>query len=231
MFDTIFNNTEAATELSFQIGSSLLSVIAALFFGLVISLVYIFNVGKKDRSQSFILTLVILPALVSVVILLVGSNIARAFSIAGVFTLIRFRSVPGDSKDISFVFLSMAIGLTTGLGYLTFGAVITVMICLVIVLINKLGFGVSKKKVMRLRITIPEDMNYQGVFDDVFKKFTSECEMQRIKTTNLGTLYELHYDIIMKEIETEKEFIDTLRCRNGNLTIQLGIRENNYQQL
>lgn len=231
MFETVFKNAADSADLSINIGSALSSIAVALVFGLIISAVYMFVAYKKECSPSFILALVILPALVSVVILLVGSNIARAFSIAGVFTLIRFRSVPGDSKDISFILLSMALGLTTGLGYLTFGAVIIVIISLVIVLVYKSGYGISKKKVMRLKITIPEDMNFNGVFDDIFKKYTSYCEMNRVKTTNLGTLFELHYDIVMRDQSTEKEFIDAIRCRNGNLPILLGVMENNFQQL
>lgn len=231
MFETIFKNTAKTTDLSINTGSALFGIAVALIFGLIISAVYIYVSLKNDRSPSFILALVILPALVSVIILLVGSNIARAFSIAGVFALIRFRSVPGDSKDLSFILLSMALGLAIGLGYLTFGAVITLIICLVIVLIYKSGYGMSKKKEMRMRIIIPEDMNFNGAFDDIFQKYTSQCDMNKVKTTNLGTLFELSYDIIMKDKTLEKEFIDAIRCRNGNLTVQLEVKENNYQQL
>lgn len=231
MFETIFNNLTSNDVTSIQIGSSLISVVVALILGLVISMVYIVIAPKKECSQNFILSLVILPALVTIVIMLIGSNIARAFSIAGVFALIRFRSVPGDSKDITFVFLSMAVGLTTGLGFLTFAAAITVIICLVIVIVKKVGYGTPKRKEMKLRITIPEDMNYQGVFDDIFSKYTMICEMQKVRTSNLGTLYELYYDTILKDKVSDKEFIDALRCRNGNLTIQLEVKEYNYQQL
>lgn len=231
MFESIFGNSVTVTETPIYISSSLFSIMVALLLGLIISIVYVITVPRKGRSQNFVLSLVILPTMVAVVILLVGSNIARAFSVAGVFTLIRFRSVPGDSKDISFVFLAMAAGLTTGMGYLAFGVIVTLIIGLTIILICKIGFKIIDQQEKRLRITIPEDMNYQGVFDDLFMKYTKECEMQKVKTTNLGTLYELSYDVIMKEDESEKEFIDNIRCRNGNLNIQLGIKENNMQQL
>jgi hypothetical protein len=146
MFETIFNNNAVpVTDVSMDIKSTLICIIASLLLGLVVSLVYILITTHKDRSPNFILSLVILPALVSVVILLVGSNVARAFSIAGVFTLIRYRSLPGDSKDISLVFLSMAIGLTTGLGYITFAAIITIIFCLVILLIKKTNFGFTRQ--------------------------------------------------------------------------------------
>ena len=232
MFETIFNNNAVpVTDVSMDIKSTLICIIASLLLGLVVSLVYILITTHKDRSPNFILSLVILPALVSVVILLVGSNVARAFSIAGVFTLIRYRSLPGDSKDISLVFLSMAIGLTTGLGYITFAAIITIIFCLVILLIKKTNFGFTRQVEKRLKVVIPEDMNYQTAFDDIFDKYLKRSEIQRVKTTNLGTLYEITYHIIMKDNVSEKEFLDELRCRNGNLTIQLGMMEQQVQQL
>jgi len=229
MFETIIETAAIPTEIS--ISSALLSIMVALLLGIVISFSYFIITPKKDRSASFTMSLVILPTIVAVVILLIGGNIARAFSMAGIFTIVRFRSVPGDSKDISFVFLTMAVGLAIGLGYLTFGAVITVVLGIAIVAISKSGYGVSKQKEKRLKIVIPEDMNYQGAFDDLFAKYTSFNEMQKVKTTNMGTLFELHYDIVMKKEVSEKEFIDAIRCRNGNLNIQLGIKESNLQQL
>jgi uncharacterized membrane protein YhiD involved in acid resistance len=165
------------------------------------------------------------------VIILIGGNLARAFSMAGIFTIVRFRSVPGDAKDISFVFLTMAAGLAVGLGYLTLSAVIIVVVGAVIVIVNKSGFGIGKQQEKRLRITIPEDMNYQGVFDEVFTKYTTQVQLQRVKTSNMGTLFELSYDIVLKSEQNEKEMIDALRCRNGNLGISLGVKEIRDQQL
>ncbi len=231
MFDTIFKTSASTTDLSIGIQDTLLSIFVALALGLVISLAYNFTTSRKERSASFSLSLIVLPTIVAIIILLIGENVARAFSMAGIFTIVRFRSIPGDSKDISFVFLTMAVGLSIGLGYLTLGAVTAVIIGAVIVTVNKLGFGIRKQKELRLKIIIPEDMNYQGAFDDLFSKYTCYCELQRVKTTNMGTLFELHYDIIMKDKQTEKEFIDAIRCRNGNLNIQLGVKESNQQQL
>jgi hypothetical protein len=229
MFETIFQ--EASTDLSIDIGTTLLSILAALVLGLLISGAYYLATTKKSRSASFIMSLIILPAIVAIVILLVGENVARAFSLAGIFTLVRFRSIPGDSKDITFVFLSMAVGLSVGLGYLTLGVVVAVILSGVVVVVFKLMAGMGKQKEKRLRITIPEDMNFQNAFDDLFQKYTDHYEMIKVKTTNMGTLFELYYDVIMKNGSSEKEFIDAIRCRNGNLNIQLGIEENNYQQL
>lgn len=125
----------------------------------------------------------------------------------------------------------MTVGLAVGLGYLTLAALIAVVICIVIIVINKSGYGLSKQKEKRLKIIIPEDMNYQGAFDDLFTKYTIYCEIQKVKTMNMGTLFELSYDLIMKENLSEKEFIDAIRCRNGNLNIQLSIKDSNSQQL
>jgi len=231
MFDTIFQNASATTDLSISLNATLISVFAALVLGLVISVVYIVTTPKRDCSASFIMSLIILPAIVAVVIILIGGSLARAFSMAGVFTIVRFRSIPGDSKDISFVFLTMAIGLAMGLGYLTLGVLIAVIVGLAIVIIKKSGYGVTVAKEKRLRITVPEDMNYQDAFDDLIAKYTEYCSMQKVRTTNMGTLFEITYDIIMKGGSSEKEFIDALRCRNGNLTIQLGVKDSNYNQL
>ncbi len=171
--------------------------------------------------------MIILPAVVTVIIMLVGSNIARAFSLAGAFSLVRFRSTPGDSKDISYVFLSMAIGLATGMGYIGFAAIVTLILCLTMILLSQLNFGVIKTIDKQLRITIPEDMNYQNVFDDLFQKYTNKSTLERVKTTNLGTLYELTYGVTMKNDNEEKEFLDELRTRNGNLNIILSLKESN----
>lgn len=229
MFETIFK--QATTDLRIDLESTIMIILASLALGLVISGAYFLSTNKKNRSTNFILSLIILPAIVAIVILLVGENIARAFSLAGIFSLVRFRSIPGDSKDITFVFLTMAVGLSTGLGYLTLGAVVALIIGAVIIIVYKLGINKTKPKEKRLKITIPEDMNFQDAFDDLFAKFTDHCEMHKIKTTNMGTLFELNYDVIMKNGISEKEFIDSIRCRNGNLNIQLGIKENNSQQL
>lgn len=231
MFDTILENVASTTDLSFEVSSVLICILAALVMGLAISGIYFITAPRKNRSASFSMSLIILPAIVAVVILLIGGNLARAFSMAGIFTIVRFRSVPGDSKDISFIFLAMAAGLSAGLGYLTLGAAVTIILGVVIAVISKLGYGMPDHKEKSLKITIPEDMNYQDVFDDLFQKYTSSYEINKVKTTNMGTLFELSYDIVMKKDASEKEFIDAIRCRNGNLNIQLGIKENNSQQL
>lgn len=228
MFETIFEEA-AASELSIGFTSAVVCILASLVMGIATSVIYYISGTKRNRSSSFILSLIVLPAIVAIVIVLIGENVARAFSLAGIFTLVRFRSIPGDSKDITFVFLAMAEGLCNGLGYITLGAAVTVILGIVIIAVSKIGFGMQKKTVKRLTITIPEDMNFQDAFDDLFEKFTLHHELGRIKTTNMGTLFELQYSVIMKKNVSEKEFIDLIRCRNGNLSIQLGLEDYNQQ--
>lgn len=236
MFNSIFINTAAdaamtTTDVTLKLSSTLLCILVALLLGLVISIVYLVVTPKNSQSPNLSISLVVLPTIVAVVVLLIGSNIARAFSMAGVFALVRFRSIPGDSKDITFIFMTVAAGLSTGLGHITFGAAVTLTLCLTVFIITKLGFGVSKNEDMRLRIVIPEDMNYQGAFDDLFEKYTKTYKLNRVRTTNLGTLFELTYNVILKDSIQEKEFIDELRSRNGNLNIQLNSKESSDIQL
>lgn len=229
MFDSIFTN--ATTSSTLEIGSTLLGILVGILLGLIVSTVYIFVTPKRDRSSSLTMSLIVLPAIIAIVIMMIGGNLARAFSMAGVFALVRFRSVPGDSKDITFVFMTMAAGLSIGLGYLTFAAIIIVILSITVVVISKLGFGEPKHIEKNLRITIPEDMNYYGAFDDLFAKYTSMVSLQKVRSTNLGTLFELTYHIVLKDEAAEKNFIDELRCRNGNLNIQINVKESNEVQL
>lgn len=229
MFDSIFSNP--AIDVPMDLSKTLLCILVALLSGLVISIVYLLITAKDSQSPNLALSLVILPVIIAVVILLIGSNIARAFSMAGVFALVRFRSVPGDSKDISFVFMTVAAGLSSGTGFIAFGGAVTLLLCLTLFILSKLGFGIAKSNEKRLKITIPEDMNYQGAFDDVFEKYTSKCKLQKVRTSNLGTLFELTYHMTMKDDKAEKEFMDELRSRNGNLNIMIYTKESNEIQL
>ena len=162
-----------------------------------------------------------LPAIVAIVIMLIGSNIARAISLGGVFTLVRFRSVPGDSKDISSIFFAMTVGLATGMGYPFFAGAITLIIGVVYFVLSITGYATGRDMVKVLRVNVPENLNFDGAFDDLFNQYTKEVKLTKIKTTNLGSLYELTYEIVFKKSVSHKEFIDELRCRNGNLNITL----------
>lgn len=219
MFESIIQSSET----TITAGSSLISIACAVVLGLIVSVVYLLTQKKGTYTKDFVVAIAILPAIVSLVIMLVGNSVARAFSLAGAFALVRFRSAPGSAKDIAVVFLTMALGLACGLGYILFGAVVSVIILVVLIVLSKTPFGEPKAMDKVLKITIPEDLNYSGLFDDLFKEYTADCELVNVKTTNMGTLYELTYNLIMKADVNEKDFIDNIRCRNGNLNISLGI--------
>lgn len=196
---------------------------AAVIIGLVIGITYMFACKKSGYNKEFIVGLVLLPAIVSVVIMFIGSNVARAFSMAGAFALVRFRSAPGNAKDIAVVFFAMASGLACGLGYITFAVIFTVVIILVLVALSITDFADKNAGKKQLRITIPENLNYTHAFDGIFDKFLSSKELTKVKTTNMGTMFELTYIIEMNKDINEKEFIDSLRVVNGNLNITLGM--------
>lgn len=197
----------------------------ALVLGFVLSGAYILANRKKKYSTTFALTMVLLPAVVAVVIIMVGSDIARAVSLGGVFALVRFRSIPGDAKDILNVFLAMAVGLACGVGYITLAAVIAVTIGAIYVILSIINFAVPSNKPKELKITIPENLNYYGAFDDLFEEYTTSCELVKVKTANLGTLYTVTYYIVEKKGIDEKKFLDSIRCRNGNLNLSIGMIE------
>ncbi len=203
----------------------MLSVGTAIILGLIIGIVYMYLCKKEGYGKNFIIGLVILPAIVSVVILLIGSNVARAFSMAGAFALVRFRSAPGNAKDIAIVFFAMASGLACGLGYVLFAAVFVVVLLLLLVLLNFIHFADHSSENRQLKITIPENLNFNHVFDDLFEKYTTKSQLIKVKTTNMGTMYELTYQVYMKKDADEKAFMDELRMRNGNFNIILGIAE------
>ncbi len=180
---------------------------------------------KEGYGKNFIVGLVLLPAIVSVVILLIGSNVARAFSMAGAFALVRFRSAPGNAKDIAVVFFTMAAGLACGLGYIVFAVVFVLIMVLILLLLTITPFAEHNDGIKQLRVTIPENLNYGGIFNDVFEKYTTQAGLKQVKTTNMGTMFELTYRVGMKKNADEKAFIDELRMRNGNLNIVLGMPE------
>lgn len=227
MFDFLWS-TGADSELT--VTSALITIFVAFLLGLLISFTYIKTYQKGNHSQSFVLTIIMVPAIIAIIILLVGSNVARAFSLAGAFSIIRFRSAPGDPKDITYIFFAMAAGLACGVGLIGYAALFAVVLCLFMFLLSAINFGRVKKVRKLLKITIPEDLNYKGAFDDVFEKYTQSYELERVKTVNLGTLYELDYNLVTKADMDEKEFLDLLRCRNGNLniTLTMGVNDNQF---
>jgi len=207
-----------------------LCVLAALVFGIIIAIVFQY---KNVFTKSFIMSIAILPAVVCVVIMMVNGSIGAGIAVAGAFSLIRFRSVPGTAKEISAIFIAMATGLACGMGYIGYGLLFTVIISIVVLILEKINFGVNKSsnKNQIFRITIPEDLDYINVFDDLFIKYANKSELQKVKTTNMGSMYKLTYSVELKNNVNEKEFIDELRTRNGNLEISSSIEAMNTDNL
>lgn len=210
---------------SFTLSSVMTVVISGLVLGLAISLVYMKTYRDGEYSGNFAVTMIMLPAIIAMIILLVGSNIARAFSLAGAFSLIRFRSAPGDPKDIAYVFFTLGVGLACGMGYILYAAIFAAILCLIMVLLGITDYGAHKGSSMKLKITVPENLNYRGVFDETLNKYTAKYVLSQTKTTEFGNLFELTYIVNMKEESDQKNFIDELRCLNGNLSIALTQRE------
>jgi hypothetical protein len=193
---------------------------AALVLGIVISLIYM--ISSERYTKNFIITMALLPTLVMVVILMTSGNLGTAVAVLGTFSLVRFRSVPGTSKEIAGIFFAMAVGLACGMGQLLFAALITVVISIIFLLLNKTKFGEKKEESKHLKITIPENLDYSGLFDDIFGKYTSSARLDKVKTVNLGSMYELDYSVAVKDPAQEKAMIDEIRTRNGNLSISCG---------
>jgi hypothetical protein len=224
MLESIFSSTNSSIT-SVTVDKLLLTLGISLVLGLLISLVYMKTHSKKTPSQSFSLTMVMLPAVIATIIMLVGTNIASAFSLAGAFSIIRFRSAPGDPKDIAFVLFSMAVGLASGLGFILCAFVAAFVLCGIMILLEVVKFGRPKITPKILKITIPENLDYQNAFEGVMKKYTTSYDLGKVKTSDLGSLYKLVYSIVMKDDVSEKDFIDELRCRNGNLNITLVLND------
>ncbi len=198
----------------------------ALVFGTAIALTYYQTRNETNYQRSFTVTLLMLPIILSVIILFVGSNIARAFSLVGTLSIIRFRSAPGEPKDIGFIFFAIAAGLACGVGLFGYGALFVAFLCLMILAVEKTQIFTPKTIQKTLRITIPENLNYQGAFDDILEKYTKKYTLARIRTTDLGSLFELSYTLTMKSDQNEQSFLNELRCRNGNLNIILAVAPN-----
>ena len=206
---------------TFTLNNVLIVIATAIVLGLVISLTYIKTHKKEGYVPSFTVTLIMLPVIIAIIILLVGNNVARAFSLAGAFSIIRFRSAPGDPKDLSYVFFTLAVGLATGMGFVGYAVIFTIILCLLMIIIEVTKFAVPKSKALELKITVPENLNYEGIFDEILNKYTISWNLSRVRTRDFGALFELRYKLNVKPECDTKKFIDELRCRNGNLNISL----------
>lgn len=221
MQDFLYNLTSGdyATMLSWQ--SVLEVVISASIIGFVISLVYMLTHKKEGYSQAFCVSLILLAPIVGMVILVIGNNVATAFSLAGAFALVRFRSAPGDPKDIAFVFMSVTMGLTCGLGYWIYAALAVAVLCVIILVLHFVNYAGKKGNTYELKITVPETLNYVGVFDEVLKKYTNSFKLARVKSVDFGALFELSFSVNLKDDKDIRKMLDELRAMNGNLKIML----------
>ena len=212
-----------------EVGDFLLCIGVSFVLGLIMAAAYMF---KNEHTKSFLVTLALLPAVVCVVIMMVNGNIGAGVAVAGAFSLVRFRSAPGSAKEIVTIFLAMGAGLIAGMGYLGFAALFTVIMCVMFLIYNAVA-GNAKSEVVNktIKITIPEDLDYTGAFDDIFAEYTKKNELVKVKTTNMGSMFRLTYNVTLKDATKEKEMIDRIRERNGNLEIMVSKQENRTAEL
>lgn len=231
MLDSFFSGIfDSDTVQVISVADFLLCIGCSLLIGIILAFGY---VHRSRYTKSFIVTLILLPTVVSVVIMMVNGNIGAGVAVAGAFSLVRFRSVPGTAKEIVMLFLAMGSGLIAGMGYLGFALLFALIMMGLTILYNHMDFGVKRNtaRYKTLNITIPEDLDYTDVFESILRKYTDSYELVRVKTTNMGSMFRLTYDITMKDPYLEKEMIDKLRCRNGNLEISVSKQENAVAEL
>lgn len=213
MLDSIIQGSEIT------LSSFLICTAVSLLLGVLAALLSLY---REKSSQSFALTLAMLPAVVQLIIMLVNGNIGTGVAVAGAFGLVRFRSAAGSAREIGLLFLAMAIGLATGMGYVAMALLFFAIMAAFLLVLQYVRFGGTKENVRELKITIPESLDYDGLFDDLFNEYTAGSELERVKTSSMGTLYELDYKVVLKDEHKTKVFLDALRCRNGNLNVSCG---------
>lgn len=218
MLDSIFRGVFDAAHINvIPVDKFLLCVGVALVLG---GLIAFLASRAAQLTHSFLTALAVLPALVSVTIMMVNGNIGAGVATAGTFTLVRFRSAAGSAREMALIFLSMAVGIMVGMGYLAYAALLAVVIAVVVVVLCVVDPGNRNRK-KTLRITVPEDLDYEGVFDQVLDRYCQKWRLEQVRTTNMGSLFKLKYDVVLRRDARQKEMIDALRCHNGNLEITL----------
>lgn len=231
MLDTLVKgvfDTDMTSAIS--VSDFVLCIACALVCGLILAVGYMY---RSRYTKSFFVTLAMLPAVVCVVIMMVNGNVGAGVAVAGAFSLVRFRSVPGTAREITMLFIAMGTGLISGMGYLLIAILFTVIMCICAIIYNQVDFGYKNNmaKFKTLNITIPEDLDYTNVFEEILNEYTTSCELVRVKTTNMGSMFRLTYNLTMKDTAVEKEMIDKLRCRNGNLEITVSRQETTVSEL
>ena len=223
MFEKLFNGVFALEgQAVISIRDFLLCILVSVVAGVILALAYTF---RSRYTKSFIMTICILPAVVCAVIMMVNGNIGTGVAVAGAFSLVRFRSAPGSAKEICAIFIAMGTGLISGMGYLGYAILFAILMSVVTVVFKAVRIGRVKDESKALMITVPEDLNYDEIFDDILKKYTTSYEMVSVKTTNLGSLFKIKYIVDMKKGISSKSMIDELRVRNGNLEIRISTEE------
>ncbi|MBQ7314491.1 MAG: DUF4956 domain-containing protein [Clostridia bacterium] len=225
MLDTLFQGLfSQGVASAVSVGDFLACVGTSLAIGLLLAFVYTY---RTNYTKSFLVTLAIIPSVVCVVIMMVNGNIGAGVAVAGAFSLVRFRSQPGTAKEIVSIFLAMGAGLICGMGFLAYAVLFSVLLSAIMVLYSYLATLLDKKEKLdkALRVTIPEDLDYSSIFDDIFATYTTSHVLVKVKTSNMGSLYKLSYDITLKDAKREKEMLDAIRCRNGNLEVAISLRE------
>ena len=222
MLDSFFRGV-FDTELTTVIAPAdfLLCVGVSLLIGLLLCAM---TMWRAKSSGSFVVTLALLPAVVCVVIMMVNGNVGAGVAVAGAFSLVRFRSAPGSAREIGAIFIAMGAGLIAGMGYLGYAVLFSLILGGVTMLYTAVHLGEGGRN-KTLHITIPEDLDYTGVFDPVLKEYTTDYTLRHVKTTNMGSLFKLTYDLTLRDSAKEKAFIDELRRRNGNLEISVSYQE------
>ena len=193
----------------------LIATMCSLVIGVFIGFMYTI---KNNYSKSYIITLALLPAIVQIVIMLVNGNIGAGIAVAGAFSLVRFRSAPGTGKEITSIFLAMAVGLATGMGYVGIAAIFAVIITLANLILSNSSFGSGANEEKTIKITVPESLDFEGIFDDIFERYTTKAELQEVKTSGMGSLYKLNYSIVMRSKASTKGMIDEMRQRERGQT-------------
>lgn len=222
MFDSLLQTTDAVygtTAATVSTGTFIACLIASIVLGFGVSILYMLTHKKEGYTQSYAITLIMLPPIVCVLLMLI--NFIGGIAIAGIFGLTRYRSVAADPKDIGYVFMAMALGVVTGMGYIAYAVIFLVAMAIVLFVLNMLNFAAPKNSDMTLKIAVPENLNYDGLFDSVLNKYCASWKLRRVKTTNFGSMFDCIYSIQLPTNVEQKKMIDELRTLNGNMTITL----------
>lgn len=224
MLSSIFTATSASSTDSITPAQLILSIGSSFAIGIFLAFIYQKTSRDRSNNQGFALTLAVLPAILAIIIMLIGSNVARAFSLAGAFSIIRFRSAPGDPRDIAQVLFALAVGLACGMGYIAYAVLFAIIVSLVILILSAVRFGqrtITRRQLIKM--LVPEDISYTDTLEPIIKQYTDDFELIRIKTVELGSLYEITYRIVLPESSDPRGMIDKLRCHNSNLAISFSV--------